>query len=148
VKNYSAMKNVFVFFFVALMAFSCGSTKEVEAEVEDSNTHLRRQAPQTMNREKRRASIDAEQLAAQLGLTEAQEVPFIKMWNGTTEKMQKVRLENRGDRAAMLSGMKAVKAEREEGLQRILTDNQMDLYYEIMQHNRGKLGGTPQKRKG
>ena len=143
------MKNIFVLLLVALMVASCGSTKDVEAVEEDlSTTHVRKQAPQTMTREKRRSSIDAEQLAAQLGLTEAQEVPFIKMWNSTTEKMQKVRIENRGNREALTSGMKAVKAEREDGLESILTDDQMTLYYEIMTHNRGKVDGTLQKRKG
>lgn len=142
------MKNVFVFFIVVLMAASCGSTKDVEVVEEDlSSTHVKKQAPQTMSREKR-SSIDADQLAAQLGLSEAQEVPFIKMWNSTTEKMQKVRAEKRGDREAMLSGMKAVKAERVEALERILTDNQLDLYYEIMQHNRGKVDGTLHKKRG
>ena len=143
------MKNVFVLLLVALMAFSCGSTKDVdEATDEGASTHVRKQAPRALNKEKRRGSIDAEQLAAQLGLAEDQEDLFIEMWNKTTADMRKARADNKGDKKAMISAMQDVKAQRTEGLSRILTDNQLDLYYEIMTHNRGKVDGTLHKRKG
>ena len=70
------------------------------------------------------------------------------MWNSTTEKMQKVRIDNRGDRDAMKSDMQAVKAERAEALERILTENQLNLYYEIMQNNRGRINGKERRRRG
>ena len=143
------MKNVFVLFLVVLMAASCSTTKEVEEEVvETSSTPVKRQAPQVLNKDKRKSSIDAEQLAAQLGLEEDQEDLFIDMWNSTTEKMQKVRIDNRGDRDAMKSDMQAVKAERAEALERILTENQLNLYYEIMQNNRGRINGKERRRRG
>ena len=135
------MKNVFVLFLIGLMVISCGTTKEMEEVVEEPTIQTERPAPQTMNKEKRKGSMDADQLAAQLGLAEDQEDAFIDMWNKTSEAMQQIRIENRGDRDAMLLGMKTVKAERVEGLERILTDDQMILYYEIMQRNKGKVNG-------
>ena len=142
------MKNVFVLFLIGLMVISCGTTKEMEEEVVEPTIQTERPTPQAMNREKRKGSMDADELAAQLGLAEDQEDAFIDMWNKTSEAMQQVRIENRGDRDAMLLGMKTVKAERVEGLERILTDDQMILYYEIMQRNKGKVNGKLYKRKG
>jgi hypothetical protein len=143
------MKNLLIVFLTALMAFSCGSTKDAaEVSEEPATIHERKPAPQTMTREKRRGSIDAEQLAAQLGLTEAQEIPFIKMWNATTKKIHQIRIDNRGDRDAILSGIKGVKEEREAAVHKILTDSQLDLYYDILTPNRRKLNGTPQNGKG
>lgn len=143
------MKNVFVLFLVGFLIVSCKTTKEVEEVVEERPTaEISRPAPQTMTRERRRGSVDPEQLAAQLGLSEDQEELFLDLWNTTTEAMNNVRRENREDRDAMISGMKAVKAQRVEGLERILTDAQMIKYYEIMQENKGKVDGTLYKRKG
>lgn len=144
------MKNVFVFLFVGLLIMSCGTTKEMEevVEEEERTSTFKEPRPQTLNRGPKRGGVDAEQLAAQLGLSVEQEGPFIEMWDRTTKAMQQVRIEKRGDRDALIEGMGAVKAERQAGLEKILTQEQMYKYYEIMQVNRGKVRGTLHKRKG
>ncbi len=92
------MKNVFVLFLVGFLIVSCKTTKEVEEVVEERPTaEISRPAPQTMTRERRRGSVDPEQLAAQLGLSEDQEELFLDLWNTTTEAMNNVRRENTFD---------------------------------------------------
>ena len=143
------MKNVFVLLLVGLMVISCKTTKEVEEVVEEERTaELRETAPRTPNRGPKRGGVEAEQLAAELGLSVEQEKLFLEVYEKTTEKMQKVRIEHRGERDVLLEAMKAVKAERMAELEKILTVDQMNQYYNMMKTRRGKIRGTPVQKKG
>lgn len=145
--NYIYMKNILGLIVLTIMIASCGSTKEATVDtppaVEEAPP-----APQTMTRQFKKPNIDAEQLVAQLGLSIEQEKAFLEMWYKTSDAMVNVRQEHEGDRDALRSNMKAIRDERNAGLNSILTEAQLIKYYEIMDENRKKMGGAPIRRGG
>ncbi|MDF1695437.1 MAG: hypothetical protein P1U56_06380 [Saprospiraceae bacterium] len=140
------MKRVLVFLFLGLLTMSCGSTKELETVEEEAPVEqIEEPKPVDMKRKVRKPSMDPEQLAAQLGLTEEQEKEFILMWNTTSQEMRRVRREYKDQKDVMLVNMRALKDQRAQELERILTDDQMKLYFEIMRSKRGKIDGIQRR---
>lgn len=144
------MRNIIVLLFAVLMVVSCKTTKEVDASEEMVPTAeiSPEPKPQEFTKKKRSAGLDAEKLAAQLGLSVEQEGPFVKLMNETTEAMQKARIDNKGKKQELIDAMLAVKNRRIQGLESLLTESQMIKYYEIMQVNKGKATGPLYKRQG
>jgi len=146
------MKNILALLIMGLFVVSCGSTKEIQEEevvVEEETRQAKTtdNVAQNANRAKKRGT-DPEQLAAQLGLSEEQEVEFVSLWESTGKQMRETRQENKGNSEALLTTMKAIKNERVSGLKRILTSAQMSKYYEIMEMNRSKFKGKGERRRG
>ena len=130
-----------------MIIISCGSTKETEVQKPEVEKGLpERQSSITPQK---KASVDPEQLAAQLGLSEEKTDEFVIMWNSADESMRLVRQEYKdADRKVLFSKMQEVKYERDLGLQRILTDAQLAKFYQIMGKNRAKLDPGLRSSKG
>ena len=146
-KNFEGMKHIFYLLIVVMITASCNTTKEAqEDEGPQLSSEVTPTKPQTM--QAIRGEMTGEQIAAQLGLEGQQEEEFVEMFDATTAAMKQVRKDHKGDRQALMDGMKAVKAQRVEAVERILNDDQLTQYYILMQANRGKVRGTLQRRKG
>jgi len=130
------MRNIFILMFMVAIFASCGSTAEVQKPVVGEGLPER----EASNRPQRKPALDAEQLAAQLGLSDEKTDEFVTMWNTTGDKMRQVRRDYReADANTRIAKMQEVKAERDAGLESILTDAQLDMFYEIMAKNRPKM---------
>lgn len=145
------IKNILILFAIIFTFTACKSTKEtvIEEKVESSTTipdaHERgtSMGDRTLPNRPRRQQLDPEKLVAQLGLSELQEEEFLALWTGNEEKMKALRENAKGDRMGMREGMKKLRDERKEGIESILTEDQMAKFTEIMNSmRRGK------KRKG
>ncbi|MEM9545018.1 MAG: hypothetical protein AAGA77_03550 [Bacteroidota bacterium] len=132
------MRNIIILLIFGVVLTSCGSTTEMESKkpVLDESIPKR----ESSNQPKKKASIDAEQIAAQLGLSEDKTDEFVNMWNTTEAKFRQARIDHRnGDKQLLIAKMKEVKNERDSALQEILTDTQLSRFYEIMVENRPKM---------
>jgi len=141
------MRKIITLIFIGLMVISCGSTKEVEAQKPVVDERLPQR--ETSDRPKRKSSVDPEQLAAQLGLSDEKTEEFVDMWNSTGERMRKVRSDYKdGDKEIMFDKMREVKEERDLGIQTILSDSQLAMFYDIMARNRSRMPGNMRRKKG
>ena len=86
----------------------------------------------------RKPKIDPEQVIAQLGLSEAQEKPFLDYWEKNQAEMDKLRSESGGDRMAMRDKMKAFKENSQAEIEKILTPEQFVKYKRILAEDRMK----------
>ena len=136
------MKNLLALLFSGLIVISCGSTKDMEEVEEEAATpELVQPKPQEAGtRATRNSGIDIDKVIAQLGLSEAQEEEFLLMWNTTEEQMKKVRMEYAGQRDLLLPNLRAIKNERFEAIDRILSPEQFQKYRELMSSKRRNAG--------
>jgi hypothetical protein len=141
------MKNIITLIFAGLMIISCGSTKETEVQKPVVEQGLpKRESSRTPQK---KSSVDPEQLAVQLGLSEEKTDEFVIMWTSADESMRLVRQEYKdADRKILFSKMQEVKHERDLGLERILTDAQLAKFYQIMGKSRAKLDPGLRQSKG
>ncbi len=141
------MKNIIALVFIGLMIMSCGTTQEVEVQKPVVAKELPKR--QSSDQPKKRRSVDPEQLAAQLGLSDDKTDEFVSMWNSTTESMRLVRKEYReGDKEVLFAKMQEVKNQRDEGLKTILTSSQLARFHQIMAKNRQKMPDHMKRRRG
>ena len=132
------MRNIIILLILGIVYISCGSTTEVESKKPVVGEGLPER--QTSYQPKKKASITAEEIAAQIGLSEETTDEFVTMWNTTEDRMRQVRKEyGKGDKQVLITKMREVKKERESGLEAILTDTQLSRYYEVMIENRPKM---------
>jgi len=141
------MKNIIALVFIGMMIMSCGTTQEVEVQKPVISEELPKR--QSSNQPQKRRSVDPEQLAAQLGLSDEKTDEFVAMWNSTTESMRLVRKEYRdGDKEVLFAKMQEIKNQRDEGLKTILSDAQLATFYQIMAKNRQKMPSHMKRRSG
>ena len=126
---------------------SCKTKKEISVVEEEkvvSPNYTNRDIPvategKTGRSERfRKPKIDPEQVIAQLGLSEAQEKPFLDYWEKNQAEMDKLRSESGGDRMAMRDKMKAFKENSQAEIEKILTPEQFVKYKRILAEDRMK----------
>ncbi|MFT6783420.1 MAG: hypothetical protein ACJA1A_003360 [Saprospiraceae bacterium] len=86
----------------------------------------------------RKPKIDPEQVIAQLGLSEAQEKPFLDFWEKNQAEMDKLRSDSGEDRMAMRDKMKAFRETSQAEIEKILTPEQYVKYKRILAEDRMK----------
>ncbi len=141
------MKYIIQAFILIVFMSSCKTTKEipvVEEEKVVSPNLAKRDIPvatagKTGRSERfRKPTIDPEQVIAQLGLSEAQEKPFLDFWEKNQAEMDKLRSESEGDRMAMREKMKAFRENSKTEIEKLLTPEQFAQYKRILAEDRMK----------
>jgi hypothetical protein len=141
------MKYIIQAFILIVFLSSCKTTKEVvvaeEEKIVSPNIENRDIEVGTVgkigrNERLRKPKIDPEQIIAQLGLSEAQEKPFLDFWEKNQAEMDKLRNESGGDRMAMREKMKAFRENSKAEIEKLLTPEQFTQYKRILAEDRMK----------
>jgi len=131
---------------VVLVIVSCKTKKDIPVEVKQEQptpealekTDIPVATLKKMPRDERMRGpkIDPEQVIAQLGLDEAQEMKFLAFWERNQAEMDQLRKERTGDRYVSREKIKELRERGRQELEGILTPEQYAQYKKILAKDR------------
>ncbi len=134
------MKALKILLLITLLTglYNCASTKKNPAAA------VTAQGPSKPNRTmdlSTRMEAQQEALIEKLNLTAKQEPLFRNLSQKYGQEIKALREQNRGDRQAMMTGIKAIQAKKNEAIQALLTPEQFQVYLTEVEQQRAQQRG-------
>ena len=132
-----------LFAIIIALPMACNSSKEaVNTQAQETEVSPRSQRPPRgggAGNSERQAAM--QQLVTELGLNEEQQTQLQAIQQKYRGQMQAIREENQGDFQAMRSSMMELRANQNEEIKTILTDEQFAKFEKWQEENRPQRGG-------